>query len=102
LGYDDSLDVVGVHGVGGVWGALATGLFACKAMNEAGADGLFFGNPGQFGIQIVAVLVTIVYSFVMSWILLKIVDAVMGLRVAKEDEIAGLDQTEHQEAGYSL
>jgi ammonium transporter, Amt family len=102
LGYDDSLDVVGVHGVGGIWGALATGLFACKAINEAGADGLFFGNPGQFGIQIVAVLVTIVYSFVLSWIILKVVDAVMGLRVAKEDEIAGLDLTEHQEAGYSL
>ncbi len=102
LGYDDSLDVVGVHGVGGIWGALATGLFACKAMNEAGADGLFFGNPSQFGIQVIAVLVTMVYSFVLSWVLLKVVDATMGLRVAKDDEIAGLDQTEHQEAGYSL
>jgi Amt family ammonium transporter len=102
LGYDDSLDVVGVHGVGGIWGALATGLFACKAVNEAGADGLFFGNAGQLGIQFVAVLTTIVYSFVMSWILLKIVDAVLGLRVDKADEIAGLDLTEHQEAGYSL
>jgi Amt family ammonium transporter len=102
LGYDDSLDVVGVHGVGGIWGALATGLFACKAVNEAGADGLFFGNPAQLGIQFVAVLTTIVYSFVLSWILLKIVDAILGLRVDKADEIAGLDLTEHQEAGYSL
>ena len=102
LGYDDSLDVVGVHGVGGLWGALATGLFASKAINAAGADGLFFGNPAQLGIQVVAILVTIIYSFVLSWILLKIVDAVMGLRVAKEDEVAGLDLTEHQEAGYSL
>ena len=102
LGYDDSLDVVGVHGVGGLWGALATGLFASVAVNEAGANGLFFGNPAQFGIQVVAVLVTMVYSFVLSWILLKVVDAVMGLRVSKEDEVAGLDLTEHQEAGYSL
>jgi ammonium transporter, Amt family len=102
LGYDDSLDVVGVHGVGGVWGALATGLFACKAVNEAGADGLFFGNPAQLGIQVVAVLATIVFSLVMSLILLKVVDAVMGLRVAPEDEVAGLDLTEHQETGYSL
>jgi len=102
LGYDDSLDVVGVHGVGGLWGALATGLFACKAVNEAGADGLFFGNPALLGIQVVAVLVTIVYSFVLSLILLKVVDAVIGLRVARDDEVAGLDLTEHQEAGYSL
>jgi Amt family ammonium transporter len=102
LGYDDSLDVVGVHGVGGVWGALATGLFACKAVNPAGADGLFFGNPAQLGIQFVAVLTTLLYSFIISWILLKIVDAVMGLRVDKADEVAGLDITEHQEAGYSF
>jgi ammonium transporter, Amt family len=102
LGYDDSLDVVGVHGIGGIWGALATGLFACKAVNAAGADGLFFGNPAQLGIQAVAVLATIVYSLVLSLILLKVVDAVMGLRVAPEDEVAGLDLTEHQETGYSL
>jgi len=102
LGYDDSLDVVGVHGVGGVWGALATGLFASKAVNAAGADGLFFGNPAQLGIQALAVLTTLVYSFGLSWILLKIVDAVFGLRVSREDEVAGLDLTEHQEAGYSL
>ncbi len=102
LGYDDSLDVVGVHGVGGLWGALATGLFASKAINPAGADGLFFGNPAQFGIQAVAVAVTIIYSLVVTWVLLKAIDATMGLRVAREDEVAGLDLTEHQEAGYSL
>jgi ammonium transporter, Amt family len=102
LGYDDSLDVVGVHGVGGVWGALATGLFASKLVNPAGANGLFFGNPGQLGIQFVAVMTTLIYSFVISWILLKIIDAIFGLRVDKADEIAGLDLTEHQEAGYSL
>ena len=102
LGYDDSLDVVGVHCVGGVWGALATGLFASKAVNAAGADGLFYGNPGQFLIQVIAVVVTMVFSFVVSYILFKILDATMGLRVSAEDEVAGLDITEHQETGYSL
>ncbi len=102
LGYDDSLDVVGVHCVGGVWGALATGLFASKLVNSAGADGLFYGNPGQFLIQVIAVVVTMVFSFVVSYILFKILDATMGLRVSPEDEVAGLDITEHQETGYSL
>jgi Amt family ammonium transporter len=102
LGYDDSLDVVGVHCVGGVWGALATGLFASKLVNSAGADGLFYGNPGQFLIQVIAVVVTMVFSFGVSYILFKILDATMGLRVNAEDEVAGLDITEHQETGYSL
>jgi Amt family ammonium transporter len=102
MGYDDSLDVVGVHCVGGIWGALATGLFASKAINAAGADGLFFGNPQQLVIQAVAVGVTLVFSFVVSWILLKVLDATMGLRVSTEDEVAGLDISEHQEAGYTL
>jgi len=102
LGYDDSLDVVGVHCVGGVWGALATGLFASKLVNSAGADGLFYGNPGQFLIQVIAVVATMVFSFVASYILFKILDATMGLRVSPEDEVAGLDITEHQETGYSL
>ncbi|HAY23286.1 MAG TPA: ammonia channel protein, partial [Desulfobacterales bacterium] len=102
LGYDDALDVVGVHMVGGLWGALATGLFASKAVNEAGADGLFFGNPGQFGIQLLAVVVTLVYSFVISFILFKVLDATMGLRVEADEEVAGLDISEHQESGYSL
>jgi Amt family ammonium transporter len=102
LGYDDSLDVVGVHCVGGIWGALATGLFASKLVNSAGADGLLYGNPGQFLIQVIAVLVTMVFSFVVSYILFKILDATMGLRVTPEDEVAGLDITEHQETGYSL
>jgi Amt family ammonium transporter len=102
MGYDDSLDVVGVHCVGGIWGALATGLFASKAINDAGANGLFFGNPAQLGIQFLAVLVTVVYSFVISWVVLKILDVTMGLRVSPEEEVAGLDIAEHQEAGYSL
>jgi len=102
LGYDDSLDVVGVHCVGGIVGALCTGLFASKLINPAGADGLFFGNPGQFVTQVIAVGVTLVYSFVISYILFKILDAIMGLRVTPEEEVAGLDISEHQETGYSL
>jgi Amt family ammonium transporter len=102
LGYDDSLDVVGIHGVGGTWGALATGLFASKAVNPDGADGLFFGNPGQLGIQAVAVLATWVFAFVGTIILLKIVDAIMGLRVSEEEEQVGIDLSEHEENAYAL
>ncbi len=102
LGYDDSLDVVGVHGVGGLWGALATGLFASKAINSAGADGLFFGNPGQLWIQLVASLTTIVYSLVVTLVILYVVKAIMGLRVSEEDEIVGVDTSVHGEAGYNL
>jgi Amt family ammonium transporter len=102
LGYDDSLDVVGVHCVGGVWGALATGLFASKLVNAGGADGLFYGNPGQLLTQFIAVVVTLAYSFIISYLLFKILDATMGLRVTAEEEVAGLDISEHQEAGYSL
>jgi ammonium transporter, Amt family len=102
LGYDDSLDVVGVHCVGGILGALLTGIFASKLVNPAGGDGLLFGNPSQLWIQFVAVAATLVYSFVISYALFKILDATMGLRVSPEDEVAGLDITEHQETGYSL
>ena len=102
LGYDDSLDVVGVHGVGGTWGALATGLFASKAINAAGGDGLFFGNPGQLLVQALSVLVTMVFAFVGSLLLLKIVDAVIGLRVHEEDEMLGLDLSQHDESAYTL
>src|SRR5499425_1555181 len=101
LGYDDSLDVVGVHGVGGTWGALATGLFATKAVNDAGGDGLFYGNPGQLWIQIVAVLATYVLAIVATVIILKVVDALVGLRVSVEDEVAGLDLSQHSETAYS-
>jgi Amt family ammonium transporter len=102
LGYDDSLDVVGVHGVGGTWGALATGLFASKAVNPDGADGLFFGNPGQLGIQAIAVLATWVLAFVGTFILLKIVDAIMGLRVSQDEEQVGIDLSQHDENAYAL
>jgi len=102
FGYDDSLDVVGVHGVGGTWGALATGLFASKAINDAGADGLFFGNPGQLWTQGVAVVSTIILAVVLTFVILKIVDAVVGLRVSDEDEAAGLDLSQHSETAYAL
>jgi len=102
LGYDDSLDVVGVHGVGGTWGAIATGLWASKAVNPDGADGLFFGNPGQLWTQIVAVLASYAIAAVMTAVLLKVVDAIVGLRVAEEDEVAGLDLSQHSETAYVL
>jgi Amt family ammonium transporter len=100
LGYDDSLDVVGVHGVGGTWGALATGLFASKAINPAGNDGLFFGNPGQLGVQFISVVATLVLAFVGTYILLTIVKAFMGLRVADDEERMGLDLSQHNERAY--
>jgi len=102
LGYDDSLDVVGVHGVGGTWGALATGLFASKAINSAGNNGLFFGNPSLIGIQALSIVSAWIYSFVMTLIILKILDWTMGLRVTDEHEITGLDISQHGEAGYSF
>ncbi|MDI6764859.1 MAG: ammonium transporter [Thermodesulfobacteriota bacterium] len=102
LRYDDSLDVVGIHGVGGTWGALATGLFASKAINPAGNDGLFFGNPSLLAIQALTVLVTWIYSFVVTLVLLKILDRTMGLRVSEEHEINGLDLSQHGENGYNF
>ncbi len=102
FGYDDALDVFGVHCVGGIWGALATGLFASKAVNPAGADGLFFGNPKQFLVQVIATAVTIAYSFAASFIIYKVIDLVMKARVPEKDEIVGLDLTQHHEKAYTI
>ena len=102
FGYDDSLDVVGIHGLGGIWGALATGLFASTAVNSGGANGLFFGNPGQVVIQLVSIVATCVFVFIASYIILKIVDSVIGLRVSPEEEEQGLDLSQHSETGYQL
>jgi len=102
LGYDDSLDAFGVHGIGGMWGAIATGLFATKAVNPAGADGLLYGNPVLLWIQIKAVFVTVVWSFVLGFVLLKLVDVFMGLRVSEHEERVGLDLTLHREAAYTV
>jgi Amt family ammonium transporter len=97
LGYDDSLDVVGVHGVGGMWGALATGIFA-----SVGATGLLTGNPGQLWVQLYGALATIAYSMIVTFVILKVIDAVVGLRVSEDEERQGLDLTQHSETGYSL
>ncbi|HJU10112.1 MAG TPA: ammonium transporter [Candidatus Binataceae bacterium] len=102
FGYDDALDVVGVHGIGGTWGALATGLFANIAVNSGGANGLIFGNPKQLGIQAIAVAVSISFAFIGSLILLKITDALVGLRVDDDSERMGLDLSEHDERAYAL
>ena len=102
FGFDDSLDAVGVHGVGGSFGALATGLFASKAINPAGADGLFFGNPSLLGIELLSVAAAIAFAFGMTWIILKVLDATMGLRVNPEQEIEGLDLSQHGESGYTF
>jgi Amt family ammonium transporter len=96
FGYDDSLDVVGVHMVGGIIGALLTGVFCSLAINPAGAN----GSIAQVGKQAIAVLVTLVFSFVMTMVLLKISDKLVGLRVTEEDEAAGLDLSQHAEVGY--
>jgi Amt family ammonium transporter len=101
LGYDDSLDVVGVHGVGGVIGLLCVGLFATTEVNPNGANGLFFGNAGQLGIQFVAVAATAIYTFVLSYVLLKVIDKIFGLRVSEHEEISGLDLSQHDETAYS-
>ena len=102
MGYDDSLDVVGVHGVGGSWGAIATGIFATTAVNPGGADGLLAGNPGLVWIQFVSVVATMAYSFAVTFVLLKIVDATMGLRADQDDEIQGMDLSQHGERAYNL
>ncbi|HEY3283710.1 MAG TPA: ammonium transporter [Armatimonadota bacterium] len=96
-GYDDSLDTFGVHGVAGILGALATGVFASQ-----GARGLLYGNPSLFGVQCIGVLATVVYSVAVSFVLLKALDATLGLRVSSEDESAGLDLSQHGETAYNL
>lgn len=102
LSYDDSLDAFGVHGIGGTVGALATGLFAQKIINPAGNNGLLFGNPAQFGTQAIGALATMVYSVTVTFVLLKVLDALMGLRVSDEEEVVGLDITQHEESAYTL
>ncbi len=102
LHLDDTLDVVGVHGVGGAWGALATGIFATVAVNAAGANGLIHGNPGQLGAQAAAVGVTLGYSLVATLVILRVLDLVLGLRVSEEEEKIGLDLSQHGERAYAL
>ncbi|HQH26702.1 MAG TPA: ammonium transporter [Oligoflexia bacterium] len=101
LNLDESLDVWACHGMGGTWGALATGLFATKTVNAAGADGLFYGNPGQFLVQLAAVAIAVVFSFVVTFIIAKILQATIGLSVGDNAEEVGLDISEHGERAYA-
>jgi ammonium transporter, Amt family len=102
LKVDDALDVFGVHGVGGTWGAIATGLFASSAINSAAADGLLLGNAGQLAIQLVAVGVTWAYAGGMTFLIMKLIDLVIGLRVQEDEEVLGLDTSQHGEMAYQL
>ncbi len=102
FGYDDSLDAFGVHGVGGVLGTLLVGVFASKAINPAGADGLLYGNPKQLLIQLLAVSVAVGYTFIATFIIYKLVDIFFRMRVSEKDELVGLDLTQHRERAYTI
>lgn len=102
IGYDDSLDAFGVHGVGGILGTLGAGFFAEKLINPSGANGLFFGNPHQLIVQLMSIAVVMIYSFAVTLVLLKVVDWILGLRISAEEEMIGLDLTQHEESGYAL
>jgi Amt family ammonium transporter len=98
---DESLDVWACHGIGGTWGALATGLFASKVVNPQGANGLFYGNPSQFLVQLLTVVVTIIFAFGMTFMITKLLSRFMGLRVSEDEEEVGLDISEHGEQAYA-
>jgi Amt family ammonium transporter len=100
LWVDDALDVFAVHGMGGIWGALATGLFAQASVNNLGADGLIAGNPDLLVKQAVAVVAVALFSAAMSWVILKAIDLTIGLRVPERDEVLGLDTSQHGELAY--
>lgn len=102
LRVDDSLDVWACHGVGGMWGALATGLFASTAINASGANGLFYGNPMQLLTQLISLGVVIIYTGGLTWLILKVVDIIVGLRVGEHEEVQGLDTTQHGERAYQF
>jgi len=101
LGYDDALDVFGIHGVAGILGAILTGVFADPSINEAG-KGLLYGNPGQVLIQALSVVVTIIYDAIATFVILIVAKALTGLRVSPEEEISGLDSSQHREKAYNL
>jgi len=101
LGYDDALDVFGIHGVAGIIGAILTGVFADPSINEAG-KGLLYGNPGQVLIQALAVVITIIYDAIATLVILIVAKALTGLRVSPEEEVAGLDSSQHREKAYNL
>jgi len=98
LRIDESLDVFACHGMGGVWGSIATGIFASKAINAAGANGLMFGNPGQLWVQFLTVAVTASFSFIATYLLATLIDLLIGLRVTENEELVGLDISQHAES----
>ena len=102
LGYDDSLDAFGVHGVGGILGTILAGVFALKSINPAGADGLLAGNASQLFVQIKAVGAVTLYTLVMTFAIYKFVDIILGIRVSEKDEVLGLDLTQHREGAYTV
>jgi len=102
LQVDDALDVFAVHGVGGIWGSLATGLFADQSLNGNGADGLFYGNADQFVKQLVATAAAIAFSAAATFVILKAIDLTIGLRVPESEEVLGLDSSQHGELAYQL
>jgi Amt family ammonium transporter len=101
LGYDDSLDAFGVHGVGGTWGAIATGLWATKSVNEAGADGLFYGSSDLLIAQLISIVIAYALAIIGSYVIFKIVSAFMQVRADESEEVSGLDIVEHGERGYA-
>jgi Amt family ammonium transporter len=102
LGYDDSLDAFGVHGVGGILGTIGAGFLAEKVINPSGADGLLFGNLHQLFVQGIGVLAAVAYSFIVTFFLLKLIDLTLGLRISDEEEVLGLDLSQHEENGYTF
>ena len=101
IGFDDSLDVVGIHGVGGMIGTLCLGIFASTQVNPGGVDGLLAGNSAQLGKQALGVVVVGGYAFIVSWLLFKVVHAALGMRLSDEAEVQGMDSTEHSETAYN-
>jgi Amt family ammonium transporter len=99
-GIDESLDVWAVHGMGGTWGALATGIFASAMVNPGGADGLIYGNPMQFVIQLVGVVIVAAFAYAATWGIGKLIGVTMGLRVSSAEETVGLDLAQHGERAY--
>lgn len=102
LGYDDSLDAFGVHGVGGIVGTLMAGVFSSKLINPAGADGLIYGNPKLLLVQLLAVGAVALYTLVMTFVIYKLVDLMVGVRVSTKEEVMGLDLTQHREGAYTV
>jgi len=100
--YDDALDVFGIHGIGGIWGTVATGLLAQKSVNLTGADGLIFGNWHQLLVQLIMVIAAVAFSAFMTFLLYKFVDEILGMRVSEKEELIGLDLTQHNESAYTV